>query len=203
MPPGGATPEGAMGALSAAIELAEQVEAKVCPAPSRIVLAVGSTCTTAGLLAGVSLAHAIGVWRWPVPIVHAVRVTPWPVTSRVRTAELAHRTLARIAQLGGPEVAIGLAELVARLVVDPRELGPGYGRETPRSVAALLALELPRAPRLDGVYSAKATAALLRLHRRRIGPLLLWSTKSTVRLAAPERGALAAAPAKLRAWLDA
>jgi hypothetical protein len=59
------------------------------------VIAVGSTCTTAGLLAGLQLARAIGVWRWPVPIVHGVRVTPWPVTSRLRTADLARRTLAR------------------------------------------------------------------------------------------------------------
>ena len=75
MPPGGATPTGTLGALSAAFELAEQVDAGACAPPRRIVLAIGSTCTTAGLLAGLALAHAVGAWRWPVPIVHGVRVT--------------------------------------------------------------------------------------------------------------------------------
>jgi len=59
----------------------------------------------------------------------------------------------------------------------------------------------PGAPRLDGVYSAKASAALLRLHRRGIGPLLLWSTKSTVRLPPPAIAAVELAPRKLREWL--
>ena len=55
------------------------------------------------------------------------------------------------------------------------------------------------APRLDGVYSGKAGAALLRLHRRGIGPLLFWATKSTVVLPAAAR--TAHAPAALREWL--
>ena len=198
MPPGGATPIGTFGALDAAFELAEQIEAGLAPAPRRIVLAVGSTCTTAGLLAGVALAHAVGVWRWPAPIVHAVRVTPWPVTSRVRIAELAHRTLARVDALGGPRVAISLAELVSRLVVDGRELGPGYGRSTPRGEAAM---RLIPSPRLDGVYSAKAAAALLRLHRAGVGPLLFWASKATTRLAPPSIEALRHAPRALVTWL--
>jgi 1-aminocyclopropane-1-carboxylate deaminase/D-cysteine desulfhydrase-like pyridoxal-dependent ACC family enzyme len=202
MPPGGATPVGTLGALSAVFELAEQLEAGLAPPPRRIVLPIGSTCTTAGLLSGLALAHATGAWRWPLPIVHAVRVTPWPITSRVRTAELAARTLARVAVLGGPAIAISLRELVARLVVDPHELGPGYGRPTPRSRAALHVVpRVAGAPRLDGVYSAKAMAALLRLHRRGVGPLLFWSTKSTVRLAAASAPALAHAPEQLRTWL--
>ena len=201
MPPGGATPIGTFGALSAALELAEQIGAGLAPPPRRIVLPIGSTCTTAGLLAGLALAHAIGAWRWPLPIVHAVRVTPWPVTSRVRTAELAARTLARIATLGGPAIAIGLGELVARLVVDGRELGAGYGKSTPQSLAAMDTLAVPGAPRLDGVYSAKTAAALLRLHRRGIGPLLFWSTKTTTRLDPPTTSALRAAPRVLAEWL--
>ncbi len=198
MPPGGATPIGTFGAMSAAFELAEQIDAGLAPPPRRIVLAVGSTCTTAGLLAGLALAHAVSVWRWPVPIVHGVRVTPWPVTSRVRIAELALRTLSRVAALGGPRVAISLTELVSRLVVDGRELGPGYGRPTPRSDAALAVIA---GPRLDGVYSAKAAAALLRLQRAGIGPLVFWSSKATTMLEAPSTDALRCAPRALVKWL--
>jgi D-cysteine desulfhydrase len=201
MPPGGATPLGTFGALSAALELCEQIEAGVLPAPARIVLPIGSTCTTAGLVAGVATAQAIGRWSWPTPIIHAVRVTPWPITSRVRTAHLAVRTLARLVELGGPRVELGLVESVRRLVVDTREFGPGYGRTTPRARDAMALLADGAMPRLDGVYSAKATAALLRLHRAGIAPLLFWATKSTVRLAGPSRAQLGAAPRGLVRWL--
>jgi 1-aminocyclopropane-1-carboxylate deaminase/D-cysteine desulfhydrase-like pyridoxal-dependent ACC family enzyme len=199
MPPGGATPIGTFGAMSAAFEIAEQVTAGLAPPPVRIVLPIGSTCTSAGLVAGFSLAHATGAWPWPAPIIHAVRVTPWPVTSRVRTAHLALRTLERIAKLGGPRIDVGLPTLLRRLVVDGRELGPGYGLSTPRSQAAMRSLAQADAPRLDGVYSAKAVAALLRLHRRGIGPLMLWATKSTVVL--PAARDTSHAPAALREWL--
>src|SRR5439155_18573871 len=50
MPPGGATPVGTIGAVTAAFELAEQIAAGLAPPPGRIVLPVGSTCRTAGLL---------------------------------------------------------------------------------------------------------------------------------------------------------
>ncbi|HET9988814.1 MAG TPA: pyridoxal-phosphate dependent enzyme [Kofleriaceae bacterium] len=199
MPPGGATPLGTLGAMSAAFEIAEQVTAGLAPPPARIVLPIGSTCTSAGLVAGFSLAHATGAWPWPVPIIHAVRVTPWPVTSRVRTAHLALRSLKRIAKLGGPRVEVGLATLLRRLVVDGKELGAGYGLPTPRSEAAMRTLANASGPRLDGVYSGKAAAALLRLHRRGVGPLLLWATKSTVVL--PPAAHTAHAPAALRDWL--
>jgi D-cysteine desulfhydrase len=213
MPPGGATPLGTLGALSAAFELAEQIAARAAPPPRRIVLPIGSTCTTAGLVAGFALAHAIGAWRWPVPVVHGVRVTPWPVTSRTLIVRLAKRTLARIASLGGPTISLPDPQLV----VDGRELGGGYGVVTPRGEAAMRVLaprrasangsahatpETGEAPRLDGVYSAKAAAALLRLHRQGIGPLVFWATKSSVLLPAPQRSALDAAPAALVRWLQ-
>jgi D-cysteine desulfhydrase len=198
MPPGGATPVGTFGALAAAFELAEQIAAQLAPPPERIVLAIGSTCTTAGLLAGLHLARAIGLWRWPLPIVHAVRVTPWPVTSRLRTAELARRTLVRVEALGGPPVAAGLGALMSRLVVDGRELGPGYGRSTPRCDAAM---QVIRGPRLDGVYAGKAAAALLRLHRAGIGPLVFWASKSTAELAPPSLETLRAAHPAITRWL--
>jgi D-cysteine desulfhydrase len=194
MPPGGATPIGTLGALSAAFELAEQIADGVAPAPRRIVVPAGSTCTTAGLVSGLALAHAIGAWRWPVPVVHAVRVTPWPVTSKIVITRLAAATLARIASLGGPRVDLD----DARLVVDTRELGRGYGEVTPQGLAARDAFA--EHARLDGVYSGKAAAALLRLHARDVGPLLFWSTKASTPLPAPSEAALQKAHKKLVAW---
>jgi D-cysteine desulfhydrase len=222
MAPGGATPIGTLGAMSAAFELAEQIAAGIAPPPRRIVLPVGSTCTTAGLLSGLALAHALGIWPWPPPIVHGVCVTPWPVTSRFAITMLANATLARVAALGGPRAELD----PRRLVVDRRELGGGYGRVTPRARDAMAtfahadaigrdaaaapahagasahAHDHARAmPRLDGVYSAKAAAALLRLHREHEEPLLFWSTKSTTLLDKPSRTALATAPRTLARWI--
>ncbi len=246
MPPGGATTIGTFGALSAAFELADQIAAHAAPPPRRIVLAVGSICTAAGLLAGLALAEAAGVWRWPVPIVHGVRVTPWPVTSRLRTAELARRTLIRVERLGGPRVPISLRALISRLVIDGHELGPGYGRPTPQSLAAIATFRgldahgdhargragddarhgdddhthankagaasvpdahadvpdgAPRGPRLDGVYSAKSAAALLRLHAAGDGPLLFWASKSSAVLAPPSDAAIAQTHPAIARWL--
>jgi len=202
MPPGGASTIGTLGAVSAALELAEQLAANVAPPPARIVVAVGSTCTTAGLLAGLQLARAIGLWRWPLPIVHAVRVTPWPVTSKLGIALLAAATLARIEKLGGPPVDASTRALLAGLVVDGRELGAGYGKLTPRAATALAEQRSsPAAPRLDGVYSAKAAAALPRLHAQRIEPLLFWATKSTAVLPPPPDTAVRVAPPVIAEWL--
>jgi D-cysteine desulfhydrase len=200
MPPGGATPIGTLGALSAALELAEQIAEGRAPAPARIVLPIGSTCTTAGLLAGLALARALGLWRGELPIIHGVRVTPWPVTSRVMILQLAQLTLWRIAMLGGPHVSL-LRN--ARLVVDPRELGKGYGRITPRARDAMTTCIGDAWPRLDGVYSGKAAAALVRLQCAGDGPLLFWATKSQAELPAPSLDALRAAPRELVDWLRA
>ncbi len=202
MPPGGATPVGTLGAVSAAFELAEQVAAGALPPPARIVLAAGSTCTTSGLCAGLQLARETGAWRWPVPRVHAVRVTPWPVTSRAQLVQLAVRTLARVAALGGPAVGFALGRVLAMLSVDGGEIGAGYGRRTPRSDAAAAALAATPA-QLDGVYAAKAAAALLRVHATAAGPLLLWASKSTAPLAHPAIAQLRAAPPTLVRWLRA
>ncbi len=198
MAPGGATPIGTFGAAAAVFELAEQLAAGAAPPPRRIVLPVGSTCTSAGLVVGLLLAHAAGVWRWPLPLVHAVRVTPWPVTSALVVAELAARTLDRAAALGGPRVACTRGELLARFLVDRREIGAGYGRVTPRARAAMAAWPEPR---LDGVYAGKAAAALLRLHRAGVGPLLFWATKSEVVLPPPPADRLRAAPPAIVRWL--
>jgi D-cysteine desulfhydrase len=219
MPPGGATPIGTLGALSAAFEVAEQIAEGRAPAPRVVVVPVGSTCTTAGLLAGFAVARAVGAWRGPTPVVHAVRVTPWPVTSRLAITQLAAMTLARVAKLGGPDVAlptprlyIDVHELVASrllgldlgerepLLVDRREIGRGYGRITARGRTAL-ATATTEWPRLDGVYSGKAMAAALRLHASGVGPLLFWATKSEPIMAPPSLEALRAAPPAIARWL--
>jgi D-cysteine desulfhydrase len=203
MPPGGATPEGAMGALSAAIELAEQIEARVCPPPARIVLAVGSTCTTAGLLAGLHLAAALGIGfaRDRLPRVTAVRVTPWPVTDPWRVAMLAHKTLALVDDLRGDRTGVGVRGLRAALTVEGRYFGGGYGRATARGLRAAARFREAGGPPLDAVYSAKAGAALCDVAPHTDGPTLFWATKSSAPLPSMQPGQLDAIDPTLRAWL--
>src|SRR5438045_9763598 len=99
-----------------------------------------------------------------------------------------------MASPGGPRITLG----DARLAIDRGEFGGGYGRITDRGRAAIARFgALPGAPRLDGVYSAKAAAALLRLHRERVGPLLFWSTKSSALMPTPGTTERAAAPPAL------
>jgi D-cysteine desulfhydrase len=198
MPPGGATPIGAFGALGAALELAEQVAAGVLPPPRRIVVAIGSTCTTAGLLVGLAVARALGIWPGALPVVHGVRVTPWPITSRTTILALALRTLQRLIVLGGPA-----STRLGELVVDGRQIGAGYGVPTARGERAALAIEAAGGPRCDGVYAGKAAAATVELHRRGVEPLLLWASKSEVVMAPPSREALARAPRALARFVSA
>eukprot|EP00662_Eupelagonemidae_sp_cell21_P057156 gene57156-biopygen1247 len=54
--PGGNNPTGALGHVGAALELAEQVAD-----PDAIFLALGSSCTTAGLCVGVAAARRCGL----------------------------------------------------------------------------------------------------------------------------------------------
>ncbi len=199
MPPGGATAEGALGALSAAFELAAQVATGAAPWPATIVVPVGSGCTTAGLLAGLHLAHHLGLAPAP-PTVHAVRVTPWPVTSRWRLAHLAARTIALIDALRGEVSPIAEAALRATLAVDGRFLGAGYGHVTAAGEAAAARLADAGLPAVDGVYAAKAAAALF-APGARPGPTLLWLTKSSTALARATDAQVAAAPSALRRWL--
>ncbi|MAQ17209.1 MAG: hypothetical protein CMN30_20745 [Sandaracinus sp.] len=203
MVPGGATPRGALGYVSAGFEVAEQIEAGVLPAPERIVLPVGSTCTTAGLLLGTQLCAALGFgWRRP-PVIQAVRVTPWPVTAPGRIVSLAQaagRELAR--QARAPEAALSRARLGSTLEVDGRWLGWGYGRETAAGKRAVDEFRAKAGFELDTTYSAKGAAAFLEAIRRPGGgPTLFWSTKSTAPLPEPARAALSAVNGRATRWL--
>lgn len=199
MPPGGAVPPGSFGHVSAALEVAQQVKAGVMPAPAHIVVAVGSTCTTAGLVAGLALAKHLGLWNGDLPHVHAVPVTPWPVTAKFRIVGLARRTLIELAKQGGP--AVDHSALGALLTVRRGYLGRGYGQPTRDGLAAAEAFARHGGPPLDTTYANKSGAALLALQKRLQGPILFWSTKSSVPLPPDVPQKLQQAPAFVRRWL--
>jgi len=204
MPPGGAVPEGALGYVSAALELAMQVERGEMPAPAVIVVGVGSTATSAGLLCGLRIAADLGLgWRRP-PRLCSVRVTPWPVTSALRIANLAHRTGRLLARLsGGERLAPSRRALARGLEVDGRHLGSGYGHPTAEGIEAIRVFRDTVGIDLDTTYSAKAAAAALeRLRADGEGPILFWSTKSTAPLPEVGEADWRWAPPRMTRWIE-
>ncbi len=201
MPPGAATPIGALGHAGAAIELCHQLRQHRVESPARIVLPVGSTCTTAGLIVGSFLARELGVGMTTLPDIHAVRVTPWPVTSPVRIAQLAVRTASLLRASGGPELNLTLRSALARLTVHGRYIGAGYGRPTRDGLAATRDFE-PHGPWLDSTYSAKAAACLIDHLPQWRGPTIWWSTKSSIELPALDERRVSQAPQRVRRWLQ-
>ena len=198
MEPGGATVEGAYGYVSAGLELAGQVERGELPAPRRVVVGVGSTCTSAGLLLGMRLAAQRGIgWREP-PELTSVRVTPWPVTSPYRIVGLATRTAADLARrLADPSIALSRRMLAAGLEVDGSQLGRGYGEPTAAGRDAIAWWQEHAGFALDTTYSAKAAAAI----DPNEGPVIFWSTKSTAPLPDVSPDDWASAPARMRRFL--
>jgi D-cysteine desulfhydrase len=205
MPPGGASPRGCLGFLSAGLELGLQVRAGVLPAPREVVLALGSTCSTAGLLVGLLLATRLGLgFAGPAarPRLVAVRVTPWPVTSLLRILGLAGKLADWLRRLSGDRVfEMERAELAAGLELDGRQLGRGYGHATPSGLAAIERAGTLCAA-LDTTYAAKSVAGLLaRATHGQACDRLFWSTKSSAPLPDVAAAELAGAPRRMLRWL--
>jgi len=203
MLPGGATPEGALGYVAAALELAEQVARGELPAPARIYVGIGSTCTTAGLLVGFTHAARLGLGFRKAPVVVAVRVTPWPVTGRFRILGLAVRASALLARLTGePSLALTRSDLTRQLALDGARLGPGYGKPSGPGLEALALFRKHGLFELDTTYSSKAAAGFVAGARASAeGPALFWSTKSTLPLPTIDPAELANVPGVARRWI--
>jgi hypothetical protein len=207
MPPGGATRRGSLGFVSAALELDQQVGAGLLPHPDEVLIAIGSTCSSAGLLLGLRLARRLAGGGEPPRLV-AVRVTPWPVTSKLRVVRFAWATARWLRRLtGDPIFDVPFAELYGSLELETGFLGAGYGKPTPEGLDAMRRLH-PLT--LDGTYSAKSAAALLsRMRRAPDRVRVYWATKSRVAplgdaepsAAACDPGASSGLPASLARWL--
>jgi D-cysteine desulfhydrase len=175
--------ESLLGYVAGGLELALQVARKECPAPSCIVLPIGSAATSAGILAGLSLAKKIGLSS-AAPALASVRIAAWPLSRRGRVLSLAVKVLARVAQLVG-DASLGLDKrdlLPVSVVTD--QLGRGYPHPTAAGTAARAAFASAGFSMLDDTYSAKAAAHLLASVGAGVGPVLFWCTKSSAPLPA-------------------
>lgn len=184
LPPGGASPLGALGHVSAALELAEQVQGGELPPPDTVFVGLGSGGTAAGLLLGFWIATKLRIGFRHAPRLVAVRVAPWPLASRTRVALLAERTAHLLRELSGrADLCPTPGELWRNLEVDGRELGRGYGYVTDAGRRAASLWDAAGLNPLDLTYTAKVAAAFLRRPAgARPEVRLFWSTKSAARL---------------------
>ena len=129
--------------------------------------------------------------------VAATRITGRIVTNERALARLVRGTLALLQ----PVVQFDPDAAARRVEIRHRQIGGGYGRETPAARAATSLFE-PLGLRLDPTYTAKAAAELVAAPGS--GPRIFWHTLSAVeppRAAGPEIEQ--ALPPRIRELLDA
>jgi 1-aminocyclopropane-1-carboxylate deaminase/D-cysteine desulfhydrase-like pyridoxal-dependent ACC family enzyme len=166
VPPGGSSPTGALGYLTATQELAQQVRAHEAPEPDAIVVPLGSGGTAAGILAGIAREGLES------------RVIAVDVAIGSSAGTLLVLALARAA-LRTAGATERLSDLVRRLTVERGYLGAGYGHAT---ASGATATEQARALglELEPTYTAKTFAAALDVARRSPGQVVLyWHTLSS------------------------
>jgi D-cysteine desulfhydrase len=179
--PGGSVPLGCVGYVEAVGELGDQIAAGELPAPSHVVVALGSGGTAAGLAAGMKL---FGMRSRLV----CVLVNDLTRVDAKTVARLARRTLRLLGRHGVNVEGIDVSS--ADIIVERAWLGPGYGHSTREAERATKLLAEREGLALEPVYTAKAMAAVLELNRRGAfgdGPVLYWHTYTDP--AAPGRGA--------------
>ena len=150
IPGGGSNPVGALGYVTAALELVEQANVAGLDI-DLLVTATGSTGTQAGLLAGLEGC------RSGIPVLGICVRSPRPVQE-----EKVHALAQRTADL------LGTPGTVARdrVVANDDYVGGGYGVPTDGMMEALELVARTEGIVLDPVYSGKAMAGLIDLVRR-------------------------------------
>jgi D-cysteine desulfhydrase len=182
IPPGGTTPLGTLGFVSAGLELAEDVRAGRAPEPRRIYIALG----LGGSAAGLGLGCALGGLRTEIVGVRAS--SPGSVTAA--TLRAIHDETVAFARARDPSFTKLTAE-AANVHIDGRFTGAGYGVPSDAGNAAIARAHDAQGWDLDPVYTGKALAALLDDVRtdpagRSAGPLLFWNTMSSRAVAIAE-----------------
>lgn len=161
IPPGGSSPLGSQGFVTAAAELAAQIARGDAALPEEIVVATGTGGTAAGLAVGLARAGL------PTRVRGAIVVAPAAV-SRWSTRALVARLAATPSEAWDAE---------RRLSLDEGQLGGGYGVATERGARAAATFADATGVELDLTYTAKAFA--MALERVQAGvKVLYWHTLS-------------------------
>lgn len=168
VPPGASSVAGALGYVSAALELAAQIRRGECPRPDVVFTAMGSMGTAAGLMVGFRLAGA------PLPV-RCVRVVVGPMAPAWRLAQFCRAIVALLGRLG---VSVPGTFRTEHMLVEPDFVGAGYGYVTAAGQSAVSAAESDGI-HLETTYTGKALAALMtHVKQRRVGwrNVLFWNT---------------------------
>lgn len=166
IPFGGTSPRGILGHINAGLELADQVQAGALPRPARVVVALGTGGTTAGLALGFAAADM------PITVIGA-RVVPRIASGLAKVRWLARRTTRWVERETGVRLP-PLGRDAVRVVHDV--FGGAYGRVSPTATEAAAALERASGLVLDATYGAKAFETALRAARSDPGITLFWCT---------------------------
>ncbi len=171
--PGASSPLGTLGYVSAALELAGQIQAGDLPAPHAVYVPLGSGGTAAGLLLGFRLAGLAARVR-------AVRTVPAPWVTIGGTARLAARTASLLADAIPDRSAAAAVRRLRFSAADldgvSDQIGRGYGAPTPAGVAAVAAAATAGLA-LETTYSGKTLAALMAAQPQEAAhDVLFWNT---------------------------
>jgi D-cysteine desulfhydrase len=171
IPPGGTTPLGTLGFVSAGLELAADVRAAKMPAPKRIYVALGLGGTTAGL----GIGCAAGGLRTEIVGVRASN----PATVTEPTLRAIHSETIAFLRARDPSFPnVKLED--ANVRIDGRFVGAGYGVPTSAGDDAVRRARTAEGWELEPVYTGKVLAALLDDARTGFaGPTLFWNTASS------------------------
>lgn len=191
--PGGSSPLGVLGYISAALELSQQIKQGHLPEPDDIFIALGSGGSMAGLVLGCALAglscRIIGV-----------RVVERTLANATWVRLLIRRTTRLLRRWG-----VDLAGPSTRLSIIHNHIGRRYGAPTKAAAEALQLARETEGLDLETTYTAKALAALMD-HSRAAGRgrrLLFWNTfngqDTSALLQEHPRLSL---PPRIQRWLD-
>jgi D-cysteine desulfhydrase len=174
--PGGSSPLGTVGFVSAAFELLEQCAAASRPAPDVIYVALGSGGTAAGLALGLAAANVS-------TRVVGVRVTELKHASKRKVESLWNDTAKLLRALDPSFPLLRFDE--QRLELREGYFGSGYAISTPEAADAIARAAELEGLHLDVAYTGKTLACLIADVARgtlRGQRVLLWNTYNAVDL---------------------
>jgi D-cysteine desulfhydrase len=153
VPAGGTSWLGAFGFVTAAVELAQQIADGLLPPPDRLYVAAGTMGTAAGLALGLALAEL-------KTEVHAVRVSHTFICNEEALTRVLEKTARMMHRL---DRAIP-RNLAARSNIRLRHefFAGGYARTDAETEAAICFAEDELDLHLEGTYTGKAMAAVVR-----------------------------------------
>jgi 1-aminocyclopropane-1-carboxylate deaminase/D-cysteine desulfhydrase-like pyridoxal-dependent ACC family enzyme len=151
IPAGGSSWIGTAGFVNAGLELADQVDAGVLPAPDRIYIASGTLGSAAGLAIGLAIAGLDAR-------VDAVRVSHPSICNEALLERLMRKTCLMLNRIDDAFPVAAWRR--ARITLRHEFFGPGYAKGTTETDAAIrIAKECGLS--LETTYTGKAMAALL------------------------------------------